>query len=285
MIIRTLYDQGTARTPEDDMIVLPREKDKGVLGVMDGVNAPYISSVGPRIYEGGLSGGQTINRIIQIEFLYRYFVGHLPEMLYGANERVREFARRCSPDLDLDDAGVLPGACLAIAELKKDEVLIATAGDCMAVWRTKTGKIGVTKLLPPEFEQMQKDSFAALMRQYGDRSQAWKHHIPIMHEAYRRFKNTPEGFAFLNGQPAFNDLLEITVIPREELALLILFTDGFVPFEEMGRQERLAHWVLAHYKDVGLSGTLAATRFHIQEKNEKEGWETLPEATAVAIEF
>lgn len=71
---------------------------------------------------------------------------------------------------------------------------------------------------------------------------------------------------------------------RDDVAILILCSDGLVPFEQTEDFDKLAEYVMNHYHSGKLRGVLAATRALAALSRDKTH-EDFPEATAIALEF
>ena len=113
----------------------------------------------------------------------------------------------------------------------------------------------------------------------------WKEFLPILIEKRQANINTEQGgFALLNGQPEFERFWQRFTLPREEMAFLVLFSDGLVPFEWTKNELALAGEIVRLYKKGKLQSILGATR-KIAEQKKSSSHEDYAEATAIAIEF
>jgi len=112
MKITTLRDQGDARVLEDSLIDHPP-----FYGVLDALSGIYLSGQEPEFCVGEnprrVSGGEFVSYI----FFQEVFVAsafNLRKLAVDTNESLRKKLEIFQ--LDLNDASVLPGACLAVAK-------------------------------------------------------------------------------------------------------------------------------------------------------------------------
>ena len=102
----------------------------------------------------------------------------------------------------------------------------------------------------------------------------------------RHIGATLGGFALLNGQAQFRALCTTYVIPLSELQVLVIGSDGLVPWKfSAGEDEAVvARAMLEAYHSGGLPRMLLAART-AQSSAAATSWEDAPEATAIAFEF
>jgi len=213
----------------------------------------------------------------------------MPDILNDADNMLRQTSK--SARLNFDNSEILPSAAFAIASVE-EVVRIFTGGDSLAVWRRKDGKIGGSPNRMYWYEMRLLKIIAELMAKHlplsenisEARKSMWKEFRPILTEARRANVNKGEGYSLINGQKRFDRLMQDFVFDLQELDLLILFTDGLVPVEWTRDVVWLAKTVIRFYESGGLQEVLKSSR-EIAEHKKFVTHETIPEATAIAIEF
>lgn len=274
-----MYDQGSAKIPEDGIVFNPPR----YFGVSDGISGIYTPEEGPMMF-GEKTGGQLASHAISFTF-GRSFVTKEPLKiaLDYANNLIRRVNQKNG--LSIEKSELLPSATFCIASIDSQKVKIVQGGDSLAVWEMRDGKIGGIPNLIFEYEQRQTSTIAKLMEKHkGNRQKMWEEFRPYLAEDRRKNINAFKGFSIINGQPWFKDHLQEFVLSRENIRSLIIFSDGLVPFEKMAHLTEMAKFVLDFYKIGGLNHILEITR-EIADKNKKSSHEDYPEATAIAIEF
>ncbi len=275
MRVQSLHDDGSAKKSEDGLIISPP-----YYGVTDGVSGVYLPEEGPKLFDGK-TGGQLASDMIVKEFS---FAGPycFRSTLQGANWKLGEIAKK--NNLFLNDPAFLPSACFSICELTDEKVYIKQGGDTLAVWQLKDGSLGGTPNKNFQYEKFLTDTIAELMaKNNGDRQKMWQDFRPILIDERRKYSKE-YGLCLLNGQTNFYDNCNSFSIELSKLHFLILFTDGFIPFETTNNVRDMANYVISQYNYGGVDWLLNKTR----EANEKEKLSThedFPEATAVALEF
>ena len=202
---------------------------------------------------------------------------------------------------------LLPSATFAVAGIDEKKVEIFQGGDTLTVWQTKSmifrednhsdcisslesmrGKnrfIGGIQNLIFDYEKRQTSAIARLMKKHqGNRQKMWEEFRPLLVQDRRKNINASKGFAIINGQPWFESFLQKFIIPREEMELLIIFSDGFVPFEWTRDPTVMSKRIIDLYQKGGLNLILENAR-QIAKKKKDSSHEDYPEATAIAIEF
>lgn len=279
MKTQALYDQGSARIPEDGMIFNP----PFFYGVTDGISGLYLPHEGPRIFSGR-TGGQFASHAISLAFESASFGESIKTILQKANAMIW---RMCQlKELLIKETESLPSAAFAVASIDDKGVEILQAADCLAVWQMKDGSIGGTPNLAFAYEERLLSTIARLMKKHrGNRQKMWEEFHPITTKERRANINTPQGgFALLNGQPESEDYWQKFTLERAGVELLILFSDGLVPFEWTRDEKEMGEQVITIYRQGGLHSALNATRA-IAEQKKSSSHEDYAEATAVAIEF
>lgn len=179
----------------------------------------------------------------------------------------------------------LPSATFAIASVDDQKIEIVQGGDTLAVWQMKDGTIGGTPNLIFDYEERQTFMIAELMIKHkGNRQKMWEEFRPHLIEDRRKNINAIKGFSIINGQPWFKDFLQEFTIPIETIKLLIIFSDGLVPFEWTRNPIVMSKRIIDLYQKGGLDLILETTR-KIAEKNKDSSHEDYPEATAISLEF
>lgn len=277
--IETLFSQGTSKYREDGFLVNPP-----FFGVVDGLSAPYNPREGPLLFNG-MSGGEMVRKLILETFYSTAVDSVLEETILQANQRVSEF--QTARDISLNRADLLAGASFVFVKIGEKTVKIIGGGDCFAVWVFSSGAIGVTKNTVYKATLENQTVVTHLMEKYNyDRKRIWTEWIPMLSAQRIRDinKRTKTGYALLNGQPELVNCWQIRDIPLLGLKLLVLFSDGLVPFSEMSNEQEMAERVVSIYKKGGLGSVLERTR-KIEKGRERKAYVAQAEATAIAIRF
>jgi len=279
MRIRVLYDQGSARVPEDGIIF----QTPYYLGVTDGISGIYLPHEGPKLIEGR-TGGQLASHVISKVFGNATPGTNLEDILREANNKIHTISE--NNGLSLQEPEYLPSATFAIASINEQKINILQGGDSLAVWEMKDGTTGGTPNQTYFFEEYLHSVIAGLMKKHrADRQKIWEEFKPVLIKKRRENINTsPEGFALLNGQPAFEQFWQRFEFERKRVRLLILFTDGLIPFEWTKDEKVMAKKLVDLYRKGGLHQILKITR-EIAEQKISSSHEDYPEATAIVIEL
>ncbi len=278
MKIQILYDQGTVSIPEDGIIFQPPT----FVGVVDGISGLYIPSEGSMMF-GGRSGGQLATHILCLSFAQASPEESLEDVLQSATRFLAESIKERG--LNLAHSELLPSASFSIAKITEKEITILQATDSLAIWQTSDGEIGATANRFFKVESQNIRDITELMQKHGgNREKTWLEFRPILAKRRRQWVNKPGGYALFNGQPEARDYWQKFVLPRGEVVLLLLFTDGLVPFVETLDMEFLGMRIVRYYHKEGLPAILRRTR-HIEAKRKEVSHIDHAEATAIAIEF
>lgn len=279
MRIRVLYDQGSTLIPEDTMIFQP----PCYYGAIDGISGVYLPQEGARLFDGR-TGGQLVGHTISRTFKNASPGDSVEDILKEANRMVREISEMHG--LSIRESGFLPSAAFVIASVGNQNITIIQGADSLAVWQMKDGTIGGTPNRTFAYEKGLLDIIAELMKKHkGDRRKLWEDFRPVLIKKRRAYVNTSQGgFCLLNGQPEAEQFWQEFTFPTEAVKILILFSDGFVPFEWTQNEKPMGERVLSLYRAGGLNLVLKTTRV-IAEKKKSSSHEDYAEATAVAIEF
>lgn len=280
MKINVLYDQGSAHTPEDGIIFQPPY----YFGVIDGISGIYLPQEGPRLFDG-ITGGQLASHAISQAFGSTLTTEKpLEDIFQEANNMIHVVSETYG--LPFQKSEFLPSAAFVVAKIGISNISILQGGDSLAIWQMKDGTIEGTPNKAYAYEEKLLRIIAELMKKHErDRQKMWEEFCPILREERRANINTEQGgFALLNGQPAFKNFWQEFTLPLEKMALLILFSDGFVPFEWTQNRFAMAGEIIRLYQKEGLHSILKATRL-IADQNKSSSHEDYPEATAIAIGF
>jgi serine/threonine protein phosphatase PrpC len=275
-----IYDQGTAERIEDGCIIAPP-----FFGVIDAFDAPYHHKT-ERIFFDGMSGGEMVRKIILETFHSAKANSPLKKIILLANEKVGKIQK--SRGISIDRSDLLAGCSFVFIKIKKRVIEIIQGGDCMAVWKYKTGEIGATKNQAYSHVKRNLKIIAKLMEKHkGNRKEMWVDFVPILSKLRKKDFNNPKiktGFAVLNGQSTLKDCWQRLEIPIKNLEIILLFSDGLVPYAETAKEEELAGKVIAIYRKRRLEGLLQRKRA-ISKREEKKSHIAQDEATGIAIKF
>ncbi len=279
MKVKVLYDQGSAWITEDGIIFQP----PFYFGVTDGISGVYLPSESPRLFNER-TGGQLVSHIISQHFGLAFKGESLEEILQGANEMVREINGEAK--ISLEEPGFLPSAAFAVASINDRGIDIVQAGDSLAIWQMKDGTIGGTSNKTYNYEKELLRIIAELMEKHQrNRQKMWEEFRPILIEKRRVNINTKQGgFSLLNGQSDPERFWQKFTFSKSEIHLLVLFSDGLVPFEWTENELGMAGEIVHLYKKGGLPAVLEASRL-IADQKKSSSHEDYPEATAIALEF
>ncbi len=278
-------------------------------GVLDGVSMPYSPQHPPKMFDG-LSGGEMVAR--HCEFECKVQSGHIdPSLREVIGNASLSLALRLNEAglalCDLEDAGSLPGAAFAIARLFEDKIEIVQARDCMVIVEFKNGEIIVSPNkarandteMHAHIERLQREiaqeTFNLVLEEVPEdkraqvRGEMWNRLYHILIAACRRDVNrreSPSGYGILNGQLELLDLLWEHTFPRDEVATLLLLSDGMIPWTVMRstNDTEIGRTVLAEFKRRGLAGLLLSAR-GTEKQTVATSYTDQAEATAVALVF
>lgn len=278
MRVKMIYDQGCTSYGEDALILQPP-----FFGVVDGVSGSYYPEDGPTLFNGK-TGGQLASFTIGQSFAQALPESLLEEVLIIANQKL--FNWNLAHDLPINESELLPSASFCVSRVVSGQPTeVIQGGDCLAVWQKKNGTIGSTPNQAFRHEKVLINDTKKWLKKFnGDRNKMWRKHLPFFNKARRQHVNTISGYSSINGQPDFFKFWQKYIFESGELALLILFSDGFVPFFWTKNPHHLAARVLGLYHSGELAGILRNTR-NYENKTKKLSYEDHYEASALAIEF
>lgn len=299
MKLSFIYDQGSSKHHEDGTIL-----SHPFYGVLDGVSEPYSPSHPPRIFNGGMSGGAFVSRIVERQFARMSPLFSAHQAVLEANKAVWRKQRRRGVALD---GGQLAGASFAVIKIDGDWIHVVQGCDAFVLWAMKDGSIGMTETQNKASEIFLNNKVVEIMREIagersldlevvddetrdGIRAEMWNRFYPILVETRSKYVNNPRllgGYGLLNGQTELERKWSDLLLPRSKVDTILLFTDGMVPW--WGSLEGLtlgeiAGQVFATYRAGGLAGLLARAR-GMEVTTRAISYMDAAEATAIAIEF
>ena len=247
------YSRGTTQYPEDLPIFFPAGSKGGFFGVADGVSGLWFGQ--PPLFNGK-TGGQIVSSALVSACATERSA---ERAISVANQRMRANARKTG--LSLLRSETLPAGAFTLADIK-DQTLWQ-AGDSLAVWETWRGTISFTETPMLKYTRWVLALRDELVEKYGDRERAMREFFgeTLVH-ARRQCVNTHDtlGYAVLNGQPKFLQLVRQYLLPApENLRRILLFTDGLVTTEDTARPD-FGEWILDLYDHGGFEAILAGTR-------------------------
>ena len=299
MKLSYLYDQGSSKQHEDGAILF-----YPFFGVLDGVSEPYSPGNPPRIFNGGVSGGALVSRVVERQFARMSPRFSTYQAVIEVNKALWRKQRRRGAMLD---GGQLAGASFAVAKVAGDWITIIQGCDAFALWVTRDGRVEMTGAQNKVSETFLNDKIDKIMQEVADergldletvddaarneiRAEMFDRFYPTLVETRREYVNNPtlrDGYGLLNGQPELEMKWFNINLPRSEVRSLLFFTDGMVPWWgslEGLTSEEIARQVYATYRAGGLAGLLARAR-GIEVTTRATSYMDAAEATAIAIEF
>lgn len=298
-----LYDKGSAPYVEDGLFLCDP-----FYGVVDGVSAPY-GPKHPLKLTDGKSGGELVARTIE------QYVQNRPQkdLKLPTLEQLTlevDYNLETIQDIHHLPTGELSGATFAFAKVGERHVEIVQGGDCFALWKLHDGTVGITKnqvrlhdtAMNAEILRTQrevaKELFGvsleeATQEQRGKiRGEMWNRFYFTLKEARNQDANNPASprrYTLLNGQllqKSEEPIWFSTQLPRDQVQLLLLFSDGLIPWQVMGgmSDEQIARKVLTDYERGGLKYLLEVAR-GIEKCLAAVNYTDAAEATAIALQF
>lgn len=275
--IETIYGPGSSGKEEDNYC-----RNHPLYVVVDGFSAPY-NNERPSILFDGLTGGAMVSKTVVETFSAPGADSlSLEQLAIQANDKVRSIQE--GQGIPIDRADLLAGAAFVFAKVGAKTVEIIQGADCLALWVYSSGHIGIINKNSVYKQDEEAYRIIAELRKKYNEKEMWVPFYPYLCELRLRYHN--KIFPVLNGQPWFSDLWKTIEIPLYGLELLMLFSDGFVPFEETSEERinNLAERVVSLYQKGGLRAVLEETRTTQLNKKE-ERHIAFDEATALAIVF
>ena len=238
-----LYDAGTAAFSEDRIIL-----SLPFVGVADGVSGLYLPEESPTLFNGRTGGQMAADYLAKA--ITSAPLGSTTEEIFNLANTFIHQEQAPYGFYGRGEIECLAGTTLALAKIDTEEIEILQCGDCMALWVTSNGKVEMTPNQVFSHEMEMRTRIVELMRKHGnDRNKMWQR----------------------------------LVLRRQDIALLLLFTDGLVYPEESG-DEDLGQRILVLYRGGGLDAILAETRRR-EERERDTSHIDHAEASGVAIRF
>ncbi|MDI6603076.1 MAG: PP2C family serine/threonine-protein phosphatase [Patescibacteria group bacterium] len=258
--IKSIYSQGTTKEVEDGLIINPP-----FFGVIDATSEPS-HFIGKGLIFNGMSSGEMTRKIILETFYSAKGNDSLEEVILLANKKLVKLWQGSKITLNRSD--LIGGAAFVFAKINKEKIEIIQGGDCFALWVKKSNKIEITRNQVYFHELEALKIISELMKKHkGDRKKMWLDLYKPLSQLRLRDNNkkTKTGFAILNGQPSLKECWQKIEIPIKSLKLLLLFSDGFVPFQ---KEDELAKETIKFYQKGGLNYILKKKREY-EKKNRK----------------
>lgn len=254
----------------------------------------------------GFSGGELVRLLLEqkAHLFSNCDTQHsVANLIYYMNGELRNTWKMHK--IDHGDPGELPGATIAFAQVRGGHVHLCQAGDCFAIWKKRDGTIGITENqvraheveMNATIEKLQREVALELfgirledaidVQRKEIRAEMWDRFCPILKLARTQDINnadSPRGYGLVNG--VGNTLLFQEIFHQKEMAILLLVTDGMIPWEAMKSMtdQEIAEKVLADYQEGGLTGLLRIAR-GIEKRVANVNYIDSAEATGIALEF
>ena len=139
-----VFDPGTLTGGWEDLWVAKAFNNRLLAVATDGVSQAYANLPGweKKMFDGK-SGGETAVQCMQTAADFQLDGGFsLSNVVRVANGLVRVFQEAAG--VDMGDPARLSGFTMAAAAVSEKEVEVVTAGDCVAAWQFKDGRVGGT---------------------------------------------------------------------------------------------------------------------------------------------
>jgi len=253
--VESIFDPGTASILEDRLVINPP-----FYGVLDGVSGLYYPDKGPSLFDG-FSGGQKVVQLISNAVMFASPKDTLERVILSANASVRKFIY--DEGIDAKRGDLLPGAEFAFAKIDEKKIEIIQGGDSFAVWRAKRRAVFSTPNQNYFHEISLIELLGSILKKYeGDRTKAWKEYLPVASSMRieRLNKKGDMGYVALNGQKGIDKLWNRYTISKNEVSLLLLFTDGLVKLKETKNERKMGKDIIDLYSKGGWSAVLNKIR-------------------------
>lgn len=295
--IEVLFDCGSSKKQEDGYFV-----NHPFYGVLDGASAPH-SKTSPLTLFDGLTGGEMAVRTVETVFRSASTNDAPDRLILKAGRKIgRVQIERGIPS----ESDRLAGTTFAIAKIGKDVLEIVQAGDCFVLWKTIGGELEITKNQLAHHDWMLREEITRLMQEIARerglnlenlddeqrneiREEMWIRFLPLLHEARRKHANnplSPHGYGILNGDPRIRGLLQKFTLRSQETELVILFSDGMIPFHliQPDQETQIAETFYRSWQKGGLDEILRVARER-EEESKRGSHVDHAEATAIAIQL
>lgn len=139
-----VFDPGTLTGGWEDLSVYKVFEHRLLAVATDGVSQAYANVPGweKKMFDGKSGGEMAVQCMQNATDLYPDGDFSLSNVVMYANSLVRDFQERAG--VDVSDPARLSGFTMAAAAVSENEVDIITAGDCIAAWQFKDGRVGST---------------------------------------------------------------------------------------------------------------------------------------------
>lgn len=263
--------------PEDSLQVQWRTGNPGaVIDVLagDAVSGFHSPSNPNRIFDYNgtrLTGGQVVSRILQEVFANPPDHESLGELLVIINQRIDMFLSMQGIGQDRPDDR--PATDVAAARITDQTIEMIQVGDCFAAWLMNDGTICGTDNQAQTFDQMLGPIRQRLKEQGAN---VWDAIEPDFRRGRHLYTNKPRGeggYSTLNGQPEASQIWDHRELPRDQVKLLLLFTDGLVRDEHIWDSPARARHLIETYQQGGWRAVVDNKDRHINE------------GSGVAVEF
>ena len=237
----------------------------------------------PRLFDGK-TGGQLAANMICSAISKASATECLAMILSDANRELSKIIKETK--LHRNEPETFPSASFAIVKVTDDGICVVQGGNCLMVWRMKDGTLHATSNGMYEYE---KDMLCAVetsaRNARGDKNKIWRDNILPFAQRYREEINAVQGgFSLFNGQLVSCGFWKNFELSREDVARLLLFTEGAVPFDWTLSPKILAKRVMADFDFLGLNKLIESSHIAFDEKRGKSK-DDYPDAAVLAIEF
>lgn len=275
--IETLLDPGPVKYQEDGMATGIHQIPM-ILAVNDAYSVSYDNDHPIKIING-MSTGEIVTKIFCDTIFSSKSEENLRTIVTKADSLIGAFQKDQGFPLRADK---LAGTVFALAKITADNIEILQGGDCTALWLYKNGTVGFTPNPVVSATKYVKEISAKFKQQCnGDMEKARILFTPYLKKEKIKDNNNPtsdQGYPVMNGQLNLEMCNEKT-LPLNKLRLLLLFSDGYIPFEWFNDEAKMTKLG----KFVEKNGISA----HLEKfgNNEGSGFTKKAEIVAVGIWF
>ncbi len=227
--IEQFLSPGDAKYQEDGMA--RNHENPMIIGVNDAYSVPYDDSENPIIIIDDMSTGEIVTKIFCDTVILSSPNESPKQIAIKANTLIGDFQRRQSFPFRADE---LAGTSFVLAKITEESVSIFQGGDCTALWMYKDGVVEfTTNIVVPATKYVTKISATLRQQCDNDLKRARALFTPYLKEEKLKNNNNPDsaqGYPVMNGQLNIKMCQEVH-LKTDGLKLLLLFTDGLIPFE------------------------------------------------------
>jgi len=279
MKINIFRDLGSEseKTAEDGILEAP---EKEIYAVTDGASGIYRDT--PQLFDG-ITGGQLASNTI-VHFIEKASThDSLRDIVLSTNDELARVNQLYG--LKLDQAEYLPSAAISAVKINDSTVEGLTVGDCYIAWKMLDGTVGISFNPMSKVDAERVEEFSRLMKKSnGNIKKAWKLYLPFYKESKKKWTNTEDGIAILNGQKQDVTKWQEFSFRINELDCVILFTDGLVRLEDTKDHNLFLAHFFKMYDTGGVEAVMQDTRT-VSTEAEDVSHVKSPEATALVINF